>query len=96
MNFKHELKSWTGLFEPLSQGQKKHEFRVMDRDFQVGDVCWAREYDAVTREYTGRSIYYRITYITSAKHSHCAFSPNALHPAMAVLSVEVIGTEESL
>lgn len=93
MNFKHELKSWVGLFDPLSRGLKKHEFRVMDRDFQVGDVCLLREYEPVTKEYTGREVYYRITYITSAKHQHCAFSPNALHQGMAVLSVEILEVE---
>jgi hypothetical protein len=88
--YQHELKSWVGLYEDLSLGNKKHEFRVMDRDFKVGDVCYVREWDAVKREYTGRSLFYRITYITSAQHSHCAFSPNALHPAMAVLSIQLL------
>ena len=86
---KHELKSWVGLFEPLLRGEKTHDLRVMDRDFQIGDLCWVREWNPVRREYTGRDLKYEITYITSAQHAHCAFSPNALHPAMAVLSVKV-------
>lgn len=87
---KHELKSWVGLFEPLMLGQKKHDFRVLDRDYQVGDVCLLREYEPVTKTYTGRSALVRITYITSAQHQQCAFSPYALHPGMGVLSVELI------
>lgn len=90
MNYKHELKSWVGLFEPLFFGLKKHEFRVMDRDFAVGDVCRVREYEPTTKVYTGRELFYEITYITSSQHNHCAFSPNALHPGMAVLSVKVL------
>ncbi len=86
----HEMKSWVGLFEPLSLGLKKHEFRVMDRDFQVGDICRVREFEPVSRTYTGRELEYEITYITSAQHQQCAFSPNALHPGMAVLSVKVL------
>lgn len=90
MKHKHELKSWVGLFEPLSLGLKTHEFRVMDRDFRIGDVCLVREYEPVSKKYTGRKAFYEITYITSAKHEQCAFSPNALHPGMAVLSVRLV------
>lgn len=67
-NYKHELKSWVGLFEPLATGAKTHDVRVMDRDFQVGDVCWVREYEPIAKKYTGRSLFYEITYITSSKH----------------------------
>jgi hypothetical protein len=90
MKVKHIMKSWVGLFEPLSLGLKKHEFRVMDRDFRVGDLCRIREFEPVARKYTGRYLEYEITYITSAKHQQCAFSPNALHPGMAVLSVKIL------
>ncbi len=84
----HDLKSWVGLFQPILDGVKTHDLRVMDRDFEVGDLCRLREYEPVTKEYTGRSVLVRITYITSAKHGHCAFSPFALHPGMGILSIE--------
>lgn len=90
MTHVHELKSWVGLFEPLLKGEKKHDLRVMDRDYRIGDICKLREYQPVTKEYTGREVLVRITYITSAEHAACAFSPYALHPGMAVLSVELI------
>jgi hypothetical protein len=90
MEFRHELKSWTGLFEPIYTGLKTHDVRVMDRDFQVGDVCWLREYNARTRTYTGRECYVEITYITSSQHQECAFSPIALHPDSAVLSINLL------
>lgn len=83
----HELKSWVGLFEPILRGEKTHELRVMDRDYQVGDRCVLREWDAINRTYTGRSVSVKITYITSAQHGHCAFSPTTLHPAMGILSI---------
>lgn len=86
----HELKSWVGLFEPIRKGEKKHDFRVLDRDFKVGDICKLREYEPTTKVYTGRYVIVRVTYITSAQHQHCAFSPNALHPGMGVLSIELI------
>ena len=85
--FQHELKSWTGLFDPIYTGAKTHDVRVMDREFKVGDVCLLREYEPTTRTYTGREVFVRITYITSSKHQECAFSPFALHSASAILSI---------
>ena len=91
MKYDHELKSWIGLFGPIFDGDKTHELRVLDRNYQVGDILWLREYDAVERDYTGRSCFVEVTYITSAKHSPCAFSPIALHDAMGVLSIKRVG-----
>ena len=88
MIYDHELKSWVGLFEPLFTGEKTHELRVMDRDYKVGDKCLLREYKPESKEYTGREVVLQITYITSPKHSPCAFSPIALHPSMALLSIQ--------
>lgn len=83
----HDLKSWVGLFEPINTGVKTHDLRVMDREFEVGDRCLLREYEPTTKEFTGRTCLVEITYITSAKHGHCAFSPFALHPGMGILSI---------
>jgi hypothetical protein len=89
----HELKSWVGLFEPIARGEKTHDFRVQDRDYKVGDICLLREYEPTKKEYTGRQCLIEITYITSAKHVECAFSPFAMHPAMAILSIKTLATD---
>ena len=90
----HELKSWVGLFGPIASGEKTHDLRAMDRDFRVGDQCRLREWSASTRTYTGRECTVWITYITSGKgvpgHNACAFSPVALHPDMAILSIRLV------
>lgn len=88
--YKHDLKSWVGLFEPIDEGRKTHDLRVMDRDFQIGDVCLLREWEPMERKYTGRHCFVEITYITSSKHQECAFSPIALHPASAILSIKLL------
>lgn len=90
MKANHVLKSWVGLFEPIYNGSKTHELRVLDRDYQIGDVLLMQEYEPITREYTGREVKVRVTYITSSKHQECAFSPYALHPATGILSIEKI------
>lgn len=85
----HEVKSWVGLFEPLATGKKRHDLRVLDRNYQVGDQLHLREFNPITREYTGRAAWADITYITSSQHQECAFSPFALHPATGILSVKI-------
>lgn len=84
----HDLKSWVGLFEPILKGDKTHDLRVMDRDYQVGDILLLREYEPILKEYTGRQVRAQVTYITSSKHQECAFSPFALHKATAILSIK--------
>ena len=84
----HEVKSWVGLFEPLMKGEKTHDFRTMDRPYEVGDLMRLREYDPITQTYTGRECKKIITYITSARHGHCAESPTKLHPATGILSIK--------
>lgn len=88
MEVKHELKSWVGLFDPIFKGEKTHELRVLDRDYQIGDICRLKEYDPLTKKYTSRECLVEVTYITSSKHQECAFSPFALHPATGILSIK--------
>lgn len=87
---KHVLKSWVGLYEPLASGAKPFDLRVMDRDYQVGDICEINEWQPRTRTFTGRKVLVEITYITSGQHVPCYFSPIALHPDMAVLGIKLL------
>lgn len=90
MEPKHFLKSWVGLFQPIYDGFKTHDLRVLDRAFNIGDICLLEEYNPIEKTYTGRSQLVEITYITSAKHTPCAFSPFSLHESMGVLSIKKI------
>lgn len=66
----HELKCWPGPFAAMRDGSKRFEFRKDDRNYQVGDILWNREWDppAAGGEgtpglgYTGREDRYRVTY----------------------------------
>jgi len=41
----HELKCWSAYFIAISEGRKRFEIRVNDRDFQEGDLLLLKEWD---------------------------------------------------
>lgn len=59
----HELKTWPDYFYRIFSGQKRFEVRKNDRDFQIGDVLYLKEYDPETGEYTGRELFKNVTYV---------------------------------
>lgn len=61
----HELKCWPEHFDPLARGLKTIELRLNDRNYQVGDVLYLREYEPLEHAYTGRSVHALITHIVS-------------------------------
>ena len=59
----HELKTWPVFYKDIISGVKTFEVRVNDRNFQLGDTLFLREYDPDVEDYTGRSFKVRVTYI---------------------------------
>lgn len=70
----HELKITTCYYEEVITYRKTFEIRKNDRDFQIGDRALLMEY--VNGEYTGRSVMFKITYLTNyeQKKGYCVFS----------------------
>lgn len=73
----HELKTWPQPFAALMCGDRRHEIRVNDRDYRVGDTLLLREWipqahgarpQTVGMDgspyYTGREITALVSYIT--------------------------------
>lgn len=76
----HELKIWPPYFEAVAAGVKRHEIRVDDRGFAVGDILRLREWHpgsgtlwldgspescVVDPHHTGRELRVRVTYKSS-------------------------------
>jgi hypothetical protein len=59
----HELKCWPDQFQALIDERKGFEFRRNDRDFNVDDTLFLREYDPDTDTFSGRTCRRRVTYI---------------------------------
>lgn len=76
----HELKLWPVPFQAVVDGDKTHEVRLFDRPYKVGDSLLMREWDQSKREFTGRSVLVRVTYITEP-------GTWGLPPGIGVLSI---------
>lgn len=63
--FDHALKIDPELWEEVRCGDKTHEVRVFDRDYQVGHVLKLLGYDRGCGEYTGQVLFVRVTCITA-------------------------------
>lgn len=70
----HELKCWPEFFQAIVEGHKPFEYRLNDRNFQVGDVLHLREWvpnpswdganpQEVPGSYTGRALRKRVGYV---------------------------------
>ncbi|MFV0413317.1 MAG: ParB/RepB/Spo0J family partition protein [Oscillospiraceae bacterium] len=61
----HCLKTWPREFEATQSGLKPWEFRVNDRNFEVGEHVMLEEWNPETEEYTGRTFAGVIKYMLS-------------------------------
>lgn len=60
----HNLKIANEYFEAVNEGLKTFEIRNNDRNFKVEDIVNLEEIDE-NKEYTGRKVTGKITYITN-------------------------------
>lgn len=58
----HELKILPEYFEAVTSGRKQFEIRKNDRDYEVGDRLYLREWNG--ENFTGDSYKAEVTYIT--------------------------------
>ncbi|MFA6428864.1 MAG: DUF3850 domain-containing protein [Candidatus Buchananbacteria bacterium] len=62
-----EKKVWPKYFVAIISGKKKYELRLNDFEVNEGDILLLKEWDPNTKEYTGRSVEKRVTYIAKFK-----------------------------
>lgn len=84
-----EKKAWPEFFEKVSSGEKKFDFRLADFDIGVGDTLLLREWDPKTKEYTGREISKKVTYIIKVNSNNTMWPKEDLEKyGLQILSLE--------
>ena len=78
----HELKCWPEYFHAIKSGQKRFEVRKDDRNFQIGDLLHLLEWCPGGGNFTGRRLWYCVTYVMRGG----AFG---IDPAYCVLGIEM-------
>ncbi len=60
-------KIWPEYFDAVSSGKKKFELRLNDFAVSEGDTLVLEEWDPKTKEYTGRKIEKKVSYVGKFK-----------------------------
>ncbi len=60
-------KIWPEYFELVSSGKKKFELRLADFDVNEGDFLILEEWDPKSKEYTGRTIEKKVSFLLKFK-----------------------------
>jgi ASC-1-like (ASCH) protein len=60
-------KIWPEYFELVSSGKKKFELRLADFNIVEGDTLLLEEWDPKTKEYTGRTIEKKVSFVLKFK-----------------------------
>ena len=61
-------KTWPDFFQKIVSGEKKFDVRLADFECDPGDVLVLEEWDPETKQYTGRKIRKKVTYIARTKN----------------------------
>ncbi len=62
-----EKKIWPKYFELIKSNKKRFELRLADFKIREGDILLLKEWNPKTKEYTGRSIEKKVTYVGKHK-----------------------------
>ena len=60
-------KIWPEYFDAIASGKKKYELRLNDFEAKEGDTLLLGEWDPNTKQYTGRKIEKKVTYVGKFK-----------------------------
>ena len=63
----HEKKVWPEYFQKILDGEKTFEVRLADWECHEGDILILKEWDPKTKDFTGRSLEKKVTYIVKTK-----------------------------
>ena len=62
-----EKKVWPEYFQAIADDKKTFELRLNDFDINEGDTLVLKEWDPVTKNYTGRELEKSVSYVFKSK-----------------------------
>ncbi len=65
-----EKKVLPEYFERVLTGEKTFELRLADFDIEKGDILVLREWDHISKQYTGRVLEKKVTYVLKTNDLH--------------------------
>ncbi len=60
-------KAWPEMFEAMLSGKKKFDLRLDDFECNEGDILVFEEWNPETKEYTGRKLEKKVSYVMKSK-----------------------------
>lgn len=82
-------KIWPEYFEAVASGKKKCELRLNDFEIQEGDTLILEEWDPGTKQYTGRKIEKKVTYVGKFKIDQLFWSEDRIREkGVQIISLE--------
>ncbi len=76
-------------FEAILSGKKNYELRLNDFEIKEGDVMVLEEYDAETKNYTGRKIEKQVTWVGKFKMDQLFWSEEQIkEKGMQIISLK--------
>lgn len=82
-------KIWPEYFDAIISGKKKYELRLNDFDIAEGDDLVLEEWDPKTKQYSGRSVIKKVTYVGKFKIDDLFWPENEIkEKGIQVISLE--------
>ncbi|OGG42165.1 hypothetical protein A3A21_02160 [Candidatus Jorgensenbacteria bacterium RIFCSPLOWO2_01_FULL_45_25b] len=83
-------KIWLEYFDAIASGKKKFELRLNDFDIKEGDTLILEEWNNKKKNYTGRKIEKKITYVFKFKPDELTFwsKEEVTKKGLQIISIE--------
>lgn len=84
-----EKKIWPEFFDQVASGKKKFDLRLNEFAAQPGDTLLLKEWDPATKQYTGREMTKKITFVYDADIDRMFWpKEEVLQKGLKILSIE--------
>lgn len=99
MSKTHKIKTWAPYFQDVMDGKKPYEFRLNDRNYQVGDELQHIEWNEAEQKETGRQCWAKIVHVMKGgmfgiPENYCIITQHTT--ALADFARDFVGLEKMI